>query len=68
MHLSGPGVQTEGEVMSDDSQTSADGTQHKHEGGLRQVVRDRTNIPDSPLGELIRFVRELTKDAQRRSK
>ena len=54
--------------MTDRDRTDAEGGEAKHEGGFRQVVRDRANIPDSPLGELIRFVRQLTEDAQRRSK
>ena len=32
------------------------------EGGLRQAVRDRTNLADSPLAELVRFLRGLSRD------
>ena len=31
-------------------------------GGLRQAVRDRTNLADSPLAELVRFLRGLSRD------
>lgn len=39
-----------------------------HHGGMRQVARDRANVSDSPLGALVRFLRDLQRDAQRRNK
>ena len=40
----------------------------EREGGLRQVVRDRSNLSDSPLGEFVRVLRGLVREGQERRK